>query len=228
MSEQTIKIYLEIGKKKTFAGAVAWPGWCRVGRNEETAVQALLDYGERYAHILQAGGISFTPPPDMSAFAIVERLEGGSTTDFGAPEAMPSQDSEPLTEADLAELRPLLQACWQGFDTAVHTATGQQLRTGPRGGGRDLDKIVDHILQADAAYLRKLAWKHKVDSQANLLAEHQRLRSAILEALTAATRGELPEQGPRGGQLWPPRYFIRRSLWHLLDHLWEIEDRVLG
>lgn len=24
---------------------------------------------------------------------------------------------------------------------------------------------------------------------------------------------------------WPPRYFVRRSAWHVLDHAWEIEDR---
>ena len=53
-----------------------------------------------------------------------------------------------------------------------------------------------------------------------------RIRKAILDALQAAVKGELPERGPRGGILWPPRYFIRRVAWHVLDHAWEIEDRV--
>jgi hypothetical protein len=35
----------------------------------------------------------------------------------------------------------------------------------------------------------------------------------------------MPKQGPRGGKLWQPRYFVRRSAWHILDHVWEIEDR---
>jgi hypothetical protein len=26
-------------------------------------------------------------------------------------------------------------------------------------------------------------------------------------------------------KLWSPRYFVRRSAWHALDHAWEIEDR---
>jgi hypothetical protein len=51
-------------------------------------------------------------------------------------------------------------------------------------------------------------------------------RQAILNALEVALKGELPEQGPRGGIRWPPRYFIRRSAWHVLDHAWEIEDRM--
>ena len=26
-------------------------------------------------------------------------------------------------------------------------------------------------------------------------------------------------------QKWPARYFVRRTAWHVLDHVWEIEDR---
>jgi hypothetical protein len=33
--------------------------------------------------------------------------------------------------------------------------------------------------------------------------------------------------GPRGGVHWTPRYFVRRAAWHMLDHAWEIEDRIL-
>jgi len=48
-----IDVYLEIGKKRTFAGAIDWPGWCRSGRDEPSALQALFDYGPRYAHVLR-------------------------------------------------------------------------------------------------------------------------------------------------------------------------------
>lgn len=49
-----------------------------------------------------------------------------------------------------------------------------------------------------------------------------------MNALTAAVRQGLPERGPRGGKLWTPRYFVRRLAWHVLDHAWEIEDRMPG
>jgi hypothetical protein len=52
-------------------------------------------------------------------------------------------------------------------------------------------------------------------------------RQAILAGLEAADKGELPEKGPRGGILWPARYFVRRVAWHVLDHAWEIEDRMV-
>jgi hypothetical protein len=107
----------------------------------------------------------------------------------------------------------------------VQRATGRELRKGPRGGGRDLEKILDHVLEADRGYLARLAWKHKRESGKTPLEELNRTRQAILNALKAAAIGDLPEKGPRGGVIWPPRYFVRRVAWHVLDHAWEIEDR---
>jgi hypothetical protein len=52
-------------------------------------------------------------------------------------------------------------------------------------------------------------------------------RSAILQTLERAAQGAMPPAGPRGGQRWPARYFVRRAAWHVLDHAWEIEDRRL-
>jgi hypothetical protein len=49
----------------------------------------------------------------------------------------------------------------------------------------------------------------------------------MLDALEASARGEIPARGPRGGRRWSPRYFVRRATWHILDHVWEIEDRML-
>lgn len=227
-SPKTIPIYLEIGQKKTFAGAVEWPGWCRAGRDEAAAKAALLAYGPRYGQMLQAADIAFQAPADATTLTVVERLAGNATTDFGAPDAMPASDEAPLTAADLGRYERLLPAFWHAFDTAVQAATGKELRTGPRGGGRDLDKIMEHILGAEANYLRRLAWKHTVNEAAAVHDELKRIRPAILEALATAARGELPQQGPRGGKIWQPHYFVRRSVWHLLDHIWEIEDRIMA
>jgi hypothetical protein len=186
----------------------------------------LLDYGQRYADIVRPTKLTFRLPNDVADFDIVERLEGNATTDFGAPDAAPAYDDEPFTEADLDRCETLLPAYWAAFDTAVQAATDKELRKGPRGGGRDLTKITEHVLGSQASYLRQLAWKHKVDEEADPHDELKRILPAILEALAASARGDLPKEGPRGGKLWSPRYFIRRSVWHLLDHAWEIEDRI--
>ena len=50
---------------------------------------------------------------------------------------------------------------------------------------------------------------------------------SILRAFEVAIHEGLPEKGPRGGAIWKPRYFVRRVVWHILDHTWEIEDRIL-
>ena len=86
---RSIDVYLEVGKKRIFAGAIDWPGWCRSGRDDESALQALVDYGPRYAHVLRTNEFGFHSPAKISAFSIVERLKGNATTDFGAPSLAP-------------------------------------------------------------------------------------------------------------------------------------------
>jgi hypothetical protein len=226
-SLNTIEVYVEIGKKRTFAGAIDWPGWCRSGRDEGSALQTLFDYGPRYSEVLHTAQIEFQAPADTSTFVVIEQLEGNTTTDFGAPDIAPSSDMKPVDKAEFQRFQTLLKAYWQAFDTAVRRASGKELRKGPRGGGRDLDGIVQHVSGADAGYLSRLAWKFKRDAGGNLNEELDRTRQAVLNALAAAVRGEVPERGPRGGIIWTPRYFVRRMAWHVLDHLWEIEDRVM-
>lgn len=219
-------VYLEVGKKKAFAGAIEWPGWCRSGGDEEQALQALCDYGPRYAAVLRSAVLEFQPPPDASAFSVIERLEGDASTDFGAPGKIPSSDARPVSDPDLRNLQLLLGACWQAFDSAARSAAGKELHLGPRGGGRDLEKIIHHVLEAEAAYHRRLGFKTDQQRDGDPFEELVRRRGMNLEALASAAHGELPSQGPRGGLRWPPRYYVRRSAWHVLDHAWEIEDRI--
>lgn len=221
-------IYLEIGQKKTFAGALDWPGWCRGGRNEAAALAALWDYGPRYARVVERTGLAFDAPETVLAFNVVERLAGNSTTDFGAPDAIPAGDRQPPSSDDLARFGSILMACWESFDAAAVSAMGIELRKGPRGGGRELEGITRHVLGAEQGYLSRLAWKVQKDEAANLNEEMRLTRQAIMDALAAAERGEIPARGPRGGVIWPARYFVRRVAWHVLDHVWEIEDRAGG
>jgi len=221
-------VYLETGKKRTFAGALDWPGWCRSGKDEASALSTLLNYGPRYARAIETAHLDFEAPLDASAFTVVARLEGNVGTDFGAPNVVPSIDAAPVGEADLKHYQELLEALWSSFDTAVKAAEGKELRLGPRGGGRDLEKIIQHVYEADQAYLSRLGGaltaEQKKSSPRHGLTD---LRQTILTTLGPAARGELPPVGPRGGARWTPRFFVRYFAWHLLDHTWEIEDRIL-
>jgi hypothetical protein len=195
------RIYLELGAKRTLAGAVEWPGWCRGGRNEHEAIAALAAYGDRYGAVVEST-IRFKAPTDASAFQIVKRLKGNSGTDFGVPSIGLATDDERMDRAELERLTKLLRACWSAFDRAAHVAEAEQaysVKLGARpprtAGGRP-------VRSAD-------------------------LRDAMLAALRARARGLPVAEPSRAKTLWTPRYFTRRVAWHVLDHTWEIEDRAI-
>jgi hypothetical protein len=217
-------VYFEVGTRNIFAAALDWPGWCRMGQDETAALGTLLDYGPRYAQILHPAALVFQPPGAVTDLVVVERLNGNSTTDFGAPDLVPTRDTDPLDEPRLQRLQSILQACWLAFDSTVETNKGKALRTGPRGGGRTLAGILKHVLEAEAGYLSKLGGRVTPSEYSPLSPEP--IRRAILDTLAASARGEIAPYGPRGGKRWPPRFFVRREAWHVLDHVWEIEDRL--
>jgi hypothetical protein len=225
-STKKIPVYLEIGKKRTFAGAIDWPGWNRSGKDEESALQALCDFGPRYGRAVSSARLGFRAPTDASAFTVVERLKGNASTDFGAPDMPPKADGKTLDDAELRRCQSVLKACWRTFDAAAEAAAGKQLRTGPRGGGRQVAGLVEHVLGAEASYLTALGWKFKQDEKADWHDKFIQIRQEVLTALPVSARGEIPRRGPRGGLRWSARYYVRRAAWHVLDHVWELEDRV--
>ena len=98
--KNSFDVYLEVGQKKTFAIAVDWPGWCRSGKHEADALQALVDYGPRYARVLKGTGLEFIAPAETSELVVVERVKGSATTDFGAPDRPLPGDDAPVDAAE--------------------------------------------------------------------------------------------------------------------------------
>jgi hypothetical protein len=99
MSKST-QVYLEAGQKKTVAAAVRWPGWCRIARDETAALAALVECGPRYASVLRGTGLAFKAPAGVDELAVVERLKGTATTDFGAPDRELPGDDAPVDPAE--------------------------------------------------------------------------------------------------------------------------------
>ncbi len=222
-----IPVYLEVGSKRTFAGALDWPGWSRSGKDEASALEALLNYGLRYAAVVRPARLGFQAPADVSEFEVAQRLDGDTTTNMGTPGRIPPADTRPMDDAELRRLQTILKACWHAFDEAVEASKGKTLRVGPHGGGRNRQKIVEHVVGAEHAYLSRLGVKLSLKEDAPVGARLEEYRRAALEGLAASAHGELPDRGPRGGLYWPARYFARRAAWHVLDHAWEIEDRLV-
>jgi len=213
-----LDVYLERGTKRVFAGAPDWPGWARAGRNDEAALEALVASGPRYAAASKGTRLGFRAPRSVDELEVVARMTGTSTTDFGAPDVEAPGDRDDVDEPELRRLVTILRASWRAFDRAVDAAEGVELATGPRGGGRSLEKIVAHVVDSEGGYLARIGARAPTG---DLGTE----RAAVIDALERAVREGVPP-APRGGKRWTPRYFVRRSAWHVLDHAWEIEDRI--
>jgi hypothetical protein len=196
------RVYLEVGTKRVFAGAADWPGWCRAGKDESPALDALAAYATRYARVVKLAKLDL--PKDATKFDVVERLPGNATTDFGAPGVPAKAESKPITKAQLDRLIDLLEACWKYLDQ-VRAKAPNELRKGPRGGGRDRDKMYQHVLDAELEYGKRIGVRLKSPD-----------RRALLDGL----------RNPASNTKWPVAYVIRRTAWHALDHAWEIEDRI--
>jgi hypothetical protein len=211
------RVYLEVGTKRVFACSVDWPGWCRSGRDEDVALAALASYAPRYAAVAAAAGVAFDESVG-DELDVVDKVPGDTTTNFGAPGKVPRIDSEPLTAAEARRHAALVAGAWSVLEAVAAGAPGR-LRKGPRGGGRDRDPMLEHVLGAESSYARKIGVRHRqpaLDDTAAIKA----MRGDIVDCLEAARAGTPPV--PNG---WPPRYAARRIAWHVLDHAWEIEDK---
>ncbi|HJP87612.1 MAG TPA: hypothetical protein VJ850_01090 [Candidatus Limnocylindrales bacterium] len=211
---ERLAIAIEEGKKKVFASALEWPGWSRGGTTPEGAVEALLAYAPRFAPVAQLAGLPFGTAFDAD---VVEETGGGSATDWGVPSVLTfAADRRPVDAAEAARLAAMVEAAWATFDKVAAGAPAE-LRKGPRGGGRDRDKMVDHVDGSDWYYAKDMGIRLPEPASR---ADVEGMRAAMLEALRQPSDGS-----PMGGRRWPARYAARRIAWHALDHAWEMEDR---
>jgi hypothetical protein len=198
---ERVRVYVEVGGKRTFASAADWPGWSRAGRDEATALENLAAYAPRYAKVARLARMEL---PKQPAFDLVERMKGNATTDFGAPGVPATDEAGSVSAAEMTRMVGLLRACWKYLDN-VRTKVPEELRKGPRGGGRDREKMYQHVLDAEVGYAPAIGLKLK-----------QPDRAALLDAI----------RNPTPGTKWPVPYAVRRIAWHALDHAWEMEDRI--
>lgn len=213
-----LRVAIEAGKKKSFATALDWPGWSRSGKTPDEAIVAMLDYRKRYNDVVRLAGLD--PIPEDATATVVDQVTGDGATDFGVPGKVIAADREPLAGNDLVRQAALLQAVWTSFEE-VAAKVSPRLRKGPRGGGRDRDTIVDHVIMADRGYARQIGVRtppfDSFDAEA-VRAHHETV---------FATIGGTRDAEEIAGKGWPLRYAIRRMAWHVLDHTWEMQDKDL-
>jgi hypothetical protein len=113
----------------------------------------------------------------------------------------------------------LMRACWTFFD-AVRSRVSAEMRKGPRGGGRDRDRIVRHTVANELDWSKMLGLVPQDYATLN----NQAL-SAHRDAYSAAIRAFHAEG--KTARKWPLRFLIRHTAYHTLDHAWEMEDKDL-
>jgi hypothetical protein len=207
-------IYVELDGKRAIAWSLEWPGWCRVRTSEAEAVQALIDTEARYRLIAQRAGRDFAP----GDLVVVERLQGDANTASGVPSALASAETRPIDATTAQRNGALLRASWDMLEEVVATSPAK-LRKGPRGGGRDRDEIRRHVIEAERAYARKIGVRHK-PFEMNDTSALKAMREEIAAVLSKPSPGEPLVSGG-----WYASYAVSRMAWHVVDHMWEIEDR---
>jgi hypothetical protein len=215
---------LEVGPKgkKVVAVAPDWPGLERGAKTEQAAIEKLRSYLPRYAKVagLARMGREFASSTDVE---VVDRYKGAGSTDFwGISFAFSKIDTQPMTGDDLRRQLNLMRACWKFFDE-VRGRVSAEMERGPRGGGRDRDRIVRHVVvNEQREWAKKLGMRIPDES---VSFDEDGLKG-FRDAYCAAIRAFHSEG--KAARTWPLRYLIRHTAYHTMDHSWEMEDKDLA
>jgi hypothetical protein len=219
-----VRTVLERGPKgKRFvAFSLDWPGWSRGAKTAELALDTLEAYRSRYRPVAVLAGMS----PEFGAagpLEVVEDRVGTGSTDFWAISFSPSSTEHgPMTDAELERGITILQACWAFFDS-VAARVSPEMRKGPRGGGRDRDRIIRHTLRTESEDFAKQVGIRNPEGFALTPDGLRRHRETYLAAMRAYNAGEVQ----RRMRSWTLPFLVRHSAFHTLDHAWEMEDKDL-
>lgn len=216
-----LRVTLEIGPKgkKVVAVAPDWPGLERGAKTGEAAIEKLQSYLPRYAQVAKLAGMDGAFAA-LTTVDIVEHYPGTGSTDFwGISFAFSSLDKQDLASEELERELTLMRACWAFFDD-VRGRVSAEMQKGPRGGGRDRDRIVQHTLYAELDMAAKVGVR--IPDGTMLTGENlQAYRDTYCDTIRAFhAEGKM-------ARTWPLRYLMRHTAFHTLDHTWEMEDKDL-
>ena len=166
-------------------------GLVAAGKTEEDAIEALADVRRpiRRGAARRRHRLAEARRRRLSRSSSGSRAMRRPTSARPARSPTSTASRSPRPSAD--GIAKLVEATWTVFDRIV-AVTPDELRKGPRGGGRDRDKMVDHVLGAETSYVRKIGVKHKVparDDAAAITARCGRTCSRPWSTAQPTTRG---------------------------------------
>lgn len=193
-----------------------------MARRAEAALETLESYRERYRPVAglarMAREFDAAGPPE-----VVEEGVGTGSTDFWGISFSPSAtEQDPMGEPELERGITLLRACWAFFDQ-VAARVSPEMRKGPRGGGRERDEIIRHVIRNESEDFAKKVGVRIPEGAALTPDGLRQHRKAYVAAMRAYNAGEVE----RRMRSWTLPFLIRHSAYHTLDHAWEMEDKDL-
>jgi hypothetical protein len=209
--------------KRSVAFSLDWPGWNRGAKSAEVALATMEAYRARYRPIAKLAGMSASFDAAGPLEVVEDRVGTGSTDFWGISFSPSSTEHEQLKEADLEHRLKLLQAAWAYFD-AVAARVTPEMRPGPRGGGRDRDHIIRHVLRVERLDFAARVGIALEDDPTLTLADLRNHRAAYLDAMRDYNAGKIAKKM----RSWTLPFLIRHSAFHTLDHAWEMEDKDLS
>src|SRR5215210_5519393 len=135
--------------KRSVAFALDWPGWSRGAKTAEAALETLDAYRPRYRTIAELAGLDAEFDVAGSLEVVEDRVGTGSTDFWGISFSPSSTEQDPMDAAELERKLTLLRAAWTFFD-GVAARVSPELRKGPRGGGRERDAIIGHVIRVES------------------------------------------------------------------------------
>ena len=205
------------------AFSLDWAGWERGGKSPDIALEALESYRHRYRQVADLAGMASEFDAAGPLEIVEDRIGPGSTDFWGISFAPSSTEHGPMTEAELERAITLLRACWEFFD-GVAARVSPEMRKGPRGGGRDRDRIIRHVIRNESEEFAKRVGLRIPEEGALTPKGLREYREAYVEAMRAYNAGQVEKKMLS----WTLPYLIRHSAYHNLDHAWEMEDKDLS
>ncbi|MBI2757641.1 MAG: type II toxin-antitoxin system HicB family antitoxin [Chloroflexi bacterium] len=230
-------LYLESGPKhkKTMVHVLDLLGCIAQGPTTEAALESTPEAIRTYLRFLQAHGETVRPEGVISTVVAVHVKEG-TWLGNGDPTPGFAPDFKTLSTQD--KVINLQRLAWMQIDLLelIRDVTQEQMLVEPKGGGRSIYGILEHMAESHTVYLRYLVSNVSGLSQALKAVQEEGpdslpltlsglwdITSSRLAALTDAERKVLVSHGQ---VTWSARRAMRRMLEHGWEHLMEISTRL--
>ena len=209
--------------KRAVAFGIDWPGWSRGAKSPELALELLESYRERYRPVTDLAAMTREFDAAGSLEVVEDKVGTGSTDFWGISFSPCEAEQGPMGEVELERGITLLRACWAFFD-GVAARVSPVMRKGPRGGGRDRDRIISHTIRVESEDFAKQVGLQTPENAALTPDGLRHHRDAYVAAMRAYNAGEVEKRM----RSWTLPFLIRHSAFHTLDHAWEMEDKDLS